>query len=623
MIFPQNLPQQLNGNDSCERKEYMPMNKLLFLFSVVLVLTAQAQQDTFTKERVDGRSYYVHIVQQGNTLWSMHETYDVPTDEIVKANPGIDKGLSLGQKIRIPVPRKTISYTIASKETLYAISKKFEVTMDAIVAANPGVENGVRAGQVLKIENVDRDLVEKVMIANPFSGNQVDTKDSLQTFEANQFKVDSSDIKKYNPIKIPLSDTVISYVVRTGETLYTISKRFMVSVEELQQLNQLKSTVVKPGDVIKIQVKKEQQKQPEIREIEPRSVAVIDSTLLFPKKKEYNIALLLPFSLDSENENDPVSERATQFYMGVKLALDSLKKIGFNADVFVYDVKNDSLKTKKLLSSADFKQIDLIIGPMFPECVSVVSRWCKTHRVRMICPTSVPASSLRANPFVYASVPTDIQLQEYLAAYLVSERKSDQIILVKPTGEKDLLAYEAFRRTFNAIPGHSKLFEAASDSYVPLIKKGVSAVVVFPSNDKGQIVNFMNSVNSTSSKIDAEKLLICGTKEWMGMDEVKAHFREKYHFHYASPNDLNYGNEFTKRLLRQFRSVYNTDLSKMSAQGFDVMFYACSVLLTGNEPGKLLMNDFLFEQKGSGDGYQNTKAFILMQRDYELKRIDW
>jgi hypothetical protein len=397
----------------------------------------------------------------------------------------------------------------------------------------------------------------------------------------------------------------------------------MVSVEELQTRNQLKSSRVKPGDVIKIQVKKEEVKRVQIRSVEPESLRNIDSAILFPKKSSYKIALLLPFNLDSENSTDHISDLATEFYMGAKLALDSLKEIGFNAEIFVHDVKNDTLSTKKLLASADFRDIDLVFGPLFPENAAVVARWCKLRHVRMVCPTAVPASLTRGNPYVYSTVPSDVQLQEYLAEYLANERVKDQVVLVKPAGEKEVLLSDAFRRAFNAVPGHSKLFEANLETYSSIVKKGIPTVLVFPSSDKAQIVKFMNSVNSNSSKWLPEELIICGTKEWMVMDEVKAHFREKFHFQFPSPNDLDYSSDFTKNILRQFRATYNTDLSKMAAQGFDVLYYTCSVMLLGHEPGAHLMNEFLFEQKTVGDGFYNRKAFILEQRDYELKSIAW
>ena len=102
-----------------------------FIFSF-LSLLAFAQPEKAERENVDGKRYYVHVVKPGNTMWWIHETYNVPVEEIVKANPGSEKGVSVGQRIRIPIPVETVTYTVLQKETLYGISKKFEVTVDVL-----------------------------------------------------------------------------------------------------------------------------------------------------------------------------------------------------------------------------------------------------------------------------------------------------------------------------------------------------------------------------------------------------------------------------------------------------------------------------------------------------------
>jgi LysM repeat protein len=106
-----------------------------------------------------------------------------------------------------------------------------------------------------------------------------------------------------NPIKISFSDTIINYTVLDQETLYSISKRFMVPVEELQKLNGLKNSKIKPGDVLKIPVKKESIQKVEIRPVPQKEIRKTDSTLLYPKKNTYKIAIMLPFNLDKGGQD--------------------------------------------------------------------------------------------------------------------------------------------------------------------------------------------------------------------------------------------------------------------------------------------------------------------------------
>ncbi|MFO0495794.1 MAG: LysM peptidoglycan-binding domain-containing protein [Flavobacteriia bacterium] len=616
------------------------MNHKLIFFFLLVCNAVFAQPEKAVKETINGKKYYIHTVKPGNTMWWIHENYNVPVEDISAANPGSEKGVSVGQRILVPVPIETIDYTVLPKETLYAISKKFEVTVESIVLSNPNSDNGVQVGQILHIEGVDRDVAARVLkTPNSTAVTEVAEKkevvktevvksQSVKEVKTNEtipvVKSDTLPAQKKEVIKIPQSDTIIDHIVKDNETLYTLSKRYMISVNELQKTNHLKSTRIKPGDVVKIQIKKVDLKQPEIRQVESATAPIVDSMLLFPAKSSYKIALLLPFQLDKTDANSEyISGLATEFYMGTKLALDSLKKFGLNAEVYVYDIKNDTNQTKKILNKSELKGLDLVIGPFFPENADVVAKWCKLNKVRMVCPVLLQPSILKGNPYVYNTVPSDADLMDVLAKHTLNNYSSEQIVLIKPVGEKDQLLYDAFRNSFltSAIIGNRpKLIETTIDNYLTFVKKDVRTILVFPTNDKLQMVKFMNSANSNSSKMNADLVSVYGTKEWLTVDEIKPQFKNKFHFHYASPNDLNYKNYQTQSLLKKYRKTYNADLTKMSVQGFDVTYHFCSILLMGMDDESRVMNQFIMNQKGVGNGFQNTNGFVLEQRDFELIR---
>lgn len=179
-------------------------NWILILFTI---LSSQlfAQPDKVETEVVNGKKYYVHHVQSGNTLYGIHKLYNVPVEDIVKSNPGSEKGLLEGQRILIPVPLETISHEVGNKETLFGISKKYGVTVDAIIQANPGVENGLKVGQKLIIPGVERSLTSGSVVTPPIKDPPI--------------KIPSDTLKKAEPtIKISFSDTIIQHKVLEKET---------------------------------------------------------------------------------------------------------------------------------------------------------------------------------------------------------------------------------------------------------------------------------------------------------------------------------------------------------------------------------------------------------------------
>jgi LysM repeat protein len=568
-----------------------------------------AQPKDAEVEVKDGKKYYVHIVQAGNTLWGIHSIYNVPVEDIVSSNPGVENGVKEGQKLLIPIAvsnlksseikGETKTYTVQAQETLFGISKKFGVTLDELVEANPGTENGVKVGQVLTIPESDH-VVENL----PTNTN-----------------VKTSTGKELNVV---FSDTIIEHVVLAHETMYSISKRFMVPVADIQKLNGLKNTKIKNGDVIKIPIRNEKFQQVEVREIKPIETRKIDSTLLYKKKDEYSIALLLPFYLDKpDGANKAVSDYATEFYMGAKIAMDSLEKLGFKAKLFVYDSKNDSASVKSILNKKEFASMDMVIGPLFPDKMGLVADWCKKNKVRFVCPVASNAAILKNNQFVYSSVPSDMTLMEGAAKYLLSLNLKDQLVLVKPTNSKDQLLYESFRQSFLNLPSKGmrpKLIEISVTDVKAYVKKGLNTYFVVPTNDKSTALKFINTLNSCTKNFTGV-ISVLGTKEWVNFDEISGEYKNKYNFQFPSPNDFNYSYESIKEVMKIYRKNYNSDMSKMAVQGFDVPFFFISKYLLGKEMSEGLMTNFEMFQKGNGNGFENGNVYILKQQDFEITKI--
>lgn len=598
------------------------MKKLIGLLFIFFAFSALAQPEKAEVEWKDGKKYYVHFVQAGNTLYGLTKLYKISADDIIAANSEIANGLKEGQKLVIPavagttpapvkdpkdktpvkdpktnpVPTKTPEgdskkHVVEKSETLYGISRKYEVTMEDMVKANPGIENGISVGQTLNIPSKSA---------------------STQTAV--------TPVKVVTP-KVTFYDTTIVHTVLDHETMYSISKRFMVPVEELQQLNGLKNTKIKPGETLKIPLKKEKYAKVEVRQVEKMADKRIDEDLIFKSKSDYTVLLLLPFGLDKTK--DQITGIATEFLMGAQIALDSLQQLGLNAQVNVIDVGVDSSKLKAMFQQKDFKSADLVIGPFMGDNLDVVARWCKANKVRMISPITAQTSVLKDNPFVYDAVTSDVTLMKGMAKYLNENNAKDQVILVK-TGAKDDELYQAFRQKFMSLSAggnKQKLIEIDLVDIGTHIRKGGNTIFVVPTRDKGMAMKFINALHKVANKSGSGTISVFGTKEWVNFDDIKGYYKNKYNFHYASANDFNYSYPETKNLMRHYRRNYNADLSKYGTQGFDVTFYFIQSLLMEKKPNNGIMNQINMVSTGAGNGLENNACFILKQQDYEIIKV--
>ena len=117
-----------------------------------------------------------HTVTQGQTLYSISKIYNTTVDEIIKFNPGSAEKLSIGQKLIIPSNsnnnskpeakenRNGKTHTIQKGETLYRLSKMYNVTTDELCAANPGLSiNNFRTGEVIIIPTKEQPKKEETV----------------------------------------------------------------------------------------------------------------------------------------------------------------------------------------------------------------------------------------------------------------------------------------------------------------------------------------------------------------------------------------------------------------------------------------------------------------------------
>ena len=129
-----------------------------FIQSVFLALALMAGSSINVMAQATTESgYFLHTVTKGQSLYSISSMYNVTIDDIVRLNPGSDKQIREGAALKIPQATATNSdkpvfHTIQAGETLYRLSVKYNVTTQAICEANPGLSTeNFRSGQVIVI----------------------------------------------------------------------------------------------------------------------------------------------------------------------------------------------------------------------------------------------------------------------------------------------------------------------------------------------------------------------------------------------------------------------------------------------------------------------------------------
>lgn len=599
-----------------------------FICSIVFLMIVSISFGQEIGEEVRNNEVFkVHIVEAGNTLYGLHDKYNVEIEDIIKENPAAANGLSIGQKLYIPTglaPSETKIHVVKKKETLFGISRVYDCTVDDLVRLNPGVENGLDIGQELKVPNPNEEEITEEIVP----------EDSLE-------KEELEDTVRY---EVDFTDSIIKYKVQRGETLYSISRRFMVPVEKLVEDNEIRRNKIKPGQVLTIALKNERIEKVEVRNIvETDSIPPDTLGPVFSIKEKYKIAVLLPLRLqensealsgmyDEDTRLDQLTDISLDFLMGAQLALDSLEKLGLNADVQFYDTRGNVERLNDFLSSEKALDLDLVIGPFYPNLVEKTAEWCKMREIRMVAVTKIPMKILKNNPYVYSVVPSELTLIATMAEYLAKTHSDDNLFLITSGNEETKGRNKLFTSVYDANrpSGSSKINvmgvgNSSGKELFNAIDEDTTTLFICLENDVKAVMNFVNTLNAAknySPRVGKAKVYLVGTQEWTDFESFNSYYRNRFEFHFAASNYLNFQADSTEAFVRKYREVYEADPTRYSIHGFDVVLAQGAKLLLDINRSNGIMDYFAISTVKRGHGYENMSGFISKQKEYEIHLLD-
>ena len=160
---------------------------LFALLSICLITWAQTPV-IVTKEikTINGKNYYAHVVEKGQTVFSIARAYGVNYhDAVLKSD--IDK-IAIGDTVFLPTNEKPAPaqfhyYVVKQGNTLYSIAKTYQVEVDDILKLNPKIENNnIKVGEVIKIpmEKTRKEESQKPQPTTPRSQNILDNSQPQQ-----------------------------------------------------------------------------------------------------------------------------------------------------------------------------------------------------------------------------------------------------------------------------------------------------------------------------------------------------------------------------------------------------------------------------------------------------------
>lgn len=217
----------------------------------------------------ESRGFLTYIVQNGDTMWSIAEKFDLPEDVLARANEKVDNGdlLSVGEKLRIPADQPESSglrYTVQPGDSYWSIAGRFGLSLSTLLRANPEIsdEDELCPGQSLCLprfaatkESCGKTLTNHSAVYYVKNGDTV--LDIAQRYAIKPIQLAAvnpqiQDIRRLNGgMQLYLPGF---HYVKAGESLYDLAEGYGVSLESLLRANpQLTAAdTVRDGDKLAI-----------------------------------------------------------------------------------------------------------------------------------------------------------------------------------------------------------------------------------------------------------------------------------------------------------------------------------------------------------------------------------
>ncbi|QKX05695.1 LysM peptidoglycan-binding domain-containing protein [Aquimarina sp. TRL1] len=651
------------------------MNKVLMFVLLLFVTSVGLAQQ-----------YKSHKVAKGENVYRIAKRYNVTPEVIYKVNPTAKDGIKEGEILAIPVAndKEYKTHLVEEGDTVYSISKKYGITPEEIYKLNPEARDGINIDQILKVgivstEKTEIDTGDKTTVSVPvteetgrtpvsFRTHKVKKKETL-TGIAKAYSVTIDEIKKHNKrlysegirkkdkLRIPVYESVAAgtdeggtpvgtvsqvttYVVKPKDTKFGIARKHGITIEELEQLNpemdpdfpigmEIKvptSVFVEYGDVLEegFELYKIQPKETMfslVRRLDISSDSLMKMNpyikdglkagmvITIPKQnikdslsfdyaegktinlerklfnfKQKKIGVMLPFSLESidintRSKTEEYLKRkqslrvALDFYSGILIAVDSAKTRGISTELSVFDTEKDNnvKGIKEIMVEANFDEMDAVIGPLYQSNVELVTAELKKYDVPVFSPASKKESKLYGNFF--QTRPSKELLEDKLISYVEKDSTDKNIIIIVQRGTK----HEALKNKLIAKFPNAKIAKIQKGNYLyevdlaRILDAKKPNWVFLESNDVAMISNVIPLLNA---KAESHKVTLFTTEKNKAFDNdnIKNEQLSKMHLHYPSIDKEYDVEEMKLPFVERYKKKYGVAPNKFAVRGFDIAY---------------------------------------------------
>ena len=569
-----------------------------------------------------------HTVAQGQTLYSISKLYNTTVDEIIKFNPGSAEKLSIGQKLIIPKNSKgkenknVKTHTIQQGETLYRLSKMYNVTTDELCAANPGLSiNNFRAGETIVIPVKGNTAKDSATPAVPRQSpnaekkpvivgtHKVQRKENIESI-CRIYGITKEDLIKANPI---LQEKKLKRKMELNIPAPTVKPELTEKENSVKEHKQEITETINKG----------------INDDKVLNVAVVLSFLLdsyAPKEQGRMVEYYQGFLMAVEQlKREGYSFVINTYDAGQKdRSLDSLLSSSAFNDVELIIGASYPKHSKELAKFAKEREIPLLIpfSSKKDEAIDNPTVYVANGIQSFILP-QISSSFVKTFPnanVIFVEDTTDNNKKEFVKS-LTAELTKDSIPYTT-------LPMELISNGDTVLTTLSNAYiEEREFVFIPTSSSAATLNTLLPSLLHARSIDSLNVAKFKLFGYPEWQIHAKDTRELMY--EVDTYFYATFYSHYALPRVAEFQEDFIRWYNRGIQNIY----PRYGMLGYDTgYFFLLAASLYGNSmhenidriPFNPVQSDFKFERISEKDGFINKKFFFIhFCPEYYIDKMDF
>lgn len=554
------------------------------------------------------QEYQYHVVQSGETVEDIARRYGISEDLIFKYNPDARNGIRPDEKLVVPnsidQPQEVDfkMHRVKRKETLFSLSQQYNVEIEDIKRFNKHLyAKELRRGERIRIPvNLPESTAKEPEPDTAVNPLNLTAKEHVVLPQetlfgiSRRYNVTIEELRRLNPqlenlqpgmvLKVQNGsvDKVIDiegklfsyYQVKPRETLFSLTRRFGISKDSLVSLNPALIEGLQSGMVLRIPT-------PEVwggTTYDEERIVNLERNISNLKTK--NLVIMLPFNLDEIVVTD-TSTNAEE-----RLRKDRVMQISLDfysgALMAIDSAKALGISTKVNFfdtQQSPYKVDSIIRAYNFEDTDAVIGPLLQSTVEAAALgledenvPVISPITKKKSGSMqnFLQTVPTDDMLADAMISYISKNAAGKNLVVIADPGATRMKSRLASRFPMAKFVNPHDGSYVKQEDLVAALQKGVPNWVILETDQIGILSNATSALNSMADKYKIS-IFTTDRNQSFDSDNISNSHLAKLNFHYPSV-DRAYPAMQKFSFIRDYREKYGLVPNRYAVRGFDVTY---------------------------------------------------